>query len=100
MSEVLEIIERQTKRCDGRTSEVWWRRRPPKRTACRRRGCEGSGDELADTAGGPDATLCDGGELFGADNARDLGELALAENLEVALQEIVYYLIKKNLQPW
>jgi len=41
-------------------------------------------DELADTAGGSDASLSDGGELLGANNAGNLGELALAEDLEEA----------------
>jgi hypothetical protein len=54
-------------------------------------------NELADTAGGSDASLSDGGELLGANNAGNLGELALAEDLEEALYEIVYYLIKKKL---
>ena len=46
-------------------------------------GC--SRNELADATSGPDTSLSDGGELLGADDARDLGELALTEDLEVAL---------------
>ena len=44
-----------------------------------------SSNKLADTTGGTDASLSDGGELLGADDAWDLGELTLAEDLEVAL---------------
>ena len=44
-----------------------------------------SGDELADATGGLDALLGDLGELLGADDAGSVGELALAQNLEVAL---------------
>ena len=55
-------------------------------------------NELADATGSPDASLSNGGELLGADDAGGGRELALAEDLEVALQaRIVYYLIKKKL---
>ena len=60
-------------------------------------GCDGessmcSCNKLADTTGGTDASLSDGGELLGADNAGNFRELTLAEDLEEALQdEIVYY---------
>jgi len=46
-----------------------------------------SGDELADTTGGLDALLGDLGELLGSDDGRDLGDLALSEDLEEALLE-------------
>lgn len=52
-------------------------------------GC--SRDELADTTGGSDASLGASRELFGADNARGVGKLSLAEDLEVTLRKIVYY---------
>jgi len=48
---------------------------------------ERSADELADATGGADATLSFSGELLGADNARDVGDLALTEDLEVTLQQ-------------
>jgi len=54
-------------------------------------------DELADTTGGSDAFLRNAGELLGTDDAGHLGHLALAEDLEVALFQIVYYLIKQKL---
>jgi len=57
-------------------------------------------DELADATGGSDALLGNLGEHLGADNARSVGELSLAEHLEEALCKIVYYLIKRNLLPW
>ena len=61
----------------------------------------GSSDELADATGSPDALLGDLGELLGADDAGHVGDLALAEDLEETLQEIDYYLLKReNLQPW
>lgn len=52
-------------------------------------GC--SADKLADTAGGSDAFLGTSRELFGANNARGVGKLSLAEHLEEALAKIVYY---------
>ena len=59
-----------------------------------------SSDELADATGCGDAFLGLLGEDLGAHNARHLGQLALAEDLEVALRsERDYYLIKRNLQP-
>ena len=44
-----------------------------------------SSNKLADTTGGTDASLSDGRELLGADNAGNLRELTLAEDLEEAL---------------
>ena len=46
-----------------------------------------SADELADATGGADATLSLRRELLSAHDARDLGDLTLAEDLEETLQQ-------------
>ena len=55
-------------------------------------------DELADTAGGSDAFLCDLGEELGAHDAGLRGELTLSADLNEALYQRnrSYYLIKRN----
>ena len=63
------------------------RLQPPTAKECMVVGAGSSCDELADTTGLSDTLLGDLGELLSADNARNLGELALAENLEVALKK-------------
>ena len=46
--------------------------------------------ELADTTSGADTLFGDLGEEFGAHDAGGAGEFSLAEDLEVALRQIVY----------
>lgn len=53
-------------------------------------------NELADATGSPDASLSDGGELLGADNAGNGRELALSEDLEVALKATNRLLFNKK----
>lgn len=54
-----------------------------------------SGAELANTTSGLDSLLSDLGEFLSSDNAGNVGEATGSENLEEALNERDYYLIKK-----
>jgi hypothetical protein len=88
ISEVLEseVTEKQLSVIDvgiGQSSASWTSNVRSQWSVC-------SSDELADTTGGSDALLGDLGEELGANNASDLGELSLAEDLEETLKQIVY----------
>ena len=88
ISEVLEseVTEKQLSVIDvgiGQSSASWTSNVRSQWSVC-------SSDELADTAGGSDALFGDLGEELGANNASDLGEFSLAEDLEETLKQIVY----------